>query len=485
MSHPLTLARLLLAFLAIVNVYRAATQSITTDEAFTYNRSVTAPIPRLWDDFDANDHVLHTLMCKASVGLFGLSEFTLRLPSLLGGFLYFWLCLRLSRRLYGDGGLMLLSVALLAMNPLLLDFCSIARGYGMASALLLFSLYQLFALPHARWRLYAAGLGLALAVAANLTILVPGAALAASYFAIRVLPCAFNQNWPRVRARVNEIIDHMVVPGTIAAFVLLVLPMLPAKREQFYAGSPDAAFSLISIADAIFWRPVPAWYGTWFHETMRPAFARAFALGVFPLLLLAIAAVSAMLLVRGMRREPENLDRFLMLGGLTATLSVAALWFLHTFQNVPYPYRRTGLYFVPLVTLLSIALFVKFKLRRTGLALAGAVLASFLLSPNLSFYDEWIFDAGTKDIVRLLRNRENLRLAVSPFVDHTVRFYKHLYGMNGLEVMPAQAGRIAEGDCYLLTADNLNVISERNLTIRFQHPVALSVLACPASHSRD
>jgi hypothetical protein len=487
LRHPLTLARLLLAFLAIVNIYRAATQSITTDEAFTYNRSVVTPIPRLWDDFDANDHVLHTLLCKASVRLFGLSELTLRFPSLLGGFLYFWVCLRLSRRLFGDGWRMLVSVALLTLNPLMLDFCSIARGYGMATALLLFSLYQLFELPHAPWRLYTAGIGLALALAANLTILVPGVALVISYCAIRLLPPLLERQWPRVRARINELVDHMAVPGVVTAFALLLLPMLHARREHFYAGSPNVAFSLTSIAEAVFWRPVPAWYGTWFYESFRPAFARLMALGVFPILLAAIAAASAIQLaaMRKKGNEPTGLDRFLLLAGGAITLSAAALWFGHTFLQAPYPYRRTGLYFVPLVTLASAALFTRYRLHRAGAALTTVVLGSFLLSPNVNYYDEWVFDAGTRRMVRHLRDNPpaggSLKLATSPFVDHTVRFYQNLYKMDWLEVLPGQHGNIPQADCYLLTADDLDVIRERNLTVALTHPVAQSVLAYPQS----
>jgi predicted membrane-bound mannosyltransferase len=36
-------------------------------------------------------------LAKLSVGAFGISEFTLRLPSLLGGALYLWVALALSR----------------------------------------------------------------------------------------------------------------------------------------------------------------------------------------------------------------------------------------------------------------------------------------------------------------------------------------------------------------------------------------------------
>src|ERR1700746_1357962 len=82
----------LLVFLSGVNVYRAATQAITHDEAVTWEwlpftfRSVSP----FFYSTAANHHPLHNLLAKLSSDFFGLSEFSLRIPSLLGGFFYFY-----------------------------------------------------------------------------------------------------------------------------------------------------------------------------------------------------------------------------------------------------------------------------------------------------------------------------------------------------------------------------------------------------------
>ena len=70
-----------------MNVYRAATQSVTIDEAFTYNAFLAGPVDDLFTKYDANHHILNSLLAKLSISLLGLSELTLRLPSLLGGLL--------------------------------------------------------------------------------------------------------------------------------------------------------------------------------------------------------------------------------------------------------------------------------------------------------------------------------------------------------------------------------------------------------------
>src|ERR1700682_4493403 len=74
-----------------VSVYRAATQPVTVDEAHMYQdyiQNYGTPEYIFTRKYESGNHVLQTLMAFASVKLFGVSEFTLRLPSLLAGLLY-------------------------------------------------------------------------------------------------------------------------------------------------------------------------------------------------------------------------------------------------------------------------------------------------------------------------------------------------------------------------------------------------------------
>src|SRR5262249_61469048 len=73
-----------LTALLLANVYRAATQSIVHDEALTYNWFVAGP-PIPAPGIAINNHVLNTQLARHAIALFGPSELSLRLPSLLGG----------------------------------------------------------------------------------------------------------------------------------------------------------------------------------------------------------------------------------------------------------------------------------------------------------------------------------------------------------------------------------------------------------------
>ncbi|HSW50303.1 MAG TPA: hypothetical protein VLH09_09025, partial [Bryobacteraceae bacterium] len=103
------IAVLLLLVLLTVNVYRAATQSIVHDEAFSWDLFLSGPWPQLLNSYQTSHHVLHTVLCKISIQLLGLSEISMRLPSLLGGLLYLVMVFRISRRIFGEGRLFLLA----------------------------------------------------------------------------------------------------------------------------------------------------------------------------------------------------------------------------------------------------------------------------------------------------------------------------------------------------------------------------------------
>src|SRR5262249_59776022 len=77
----------------------------------------------------------YSLLAWASVRLFGLSEFALRLPSVLAGPLLLIATGRLFWLLAGSRVLSLIGLVVVALNPLVMDFQVAARGYGLGLAL--------------------------------------------------------------------------------------------------------------------------------------------------------------------------------------------------------------------------------------------------------------------------------------------------------------------------------------------------------------
>ena len=131
---PMVVAAVLSPIVLSYVATRAAKLCITIDEASTYNCHVTGGwldiILFRTDGLPDNNHVLYTLLCKASVMLFGLSELTLRMPSLLGC-LFYLLGLNLCLRRIASGWKIVPGLLAVGLNPYVIDFLGLARGYGL------------------------------------------------------------------------------------------------------------------------------------------------------------------------------------------------------------------------------------------------------------------------------------------------------------------------------------------------------------------
>jgi hypothetical protein len=216
----------MLAGLFLLEVYRAATQSLVHDEAFTYQLYLAAPFRAIFTGFDANNHFLATLLMRLSTTLFGFSELAMRLPILLACAWYFLTIFRLALLAFGDGWLLLLAAVLAAANPLMLDLFVAARGYGLALALMMYGIYCIVVFlsradGRRRGLLVRSAVCLALAVTANLTALFPLVAIAA-ILAI-VLP---GRQW-----------GYFLLPCVaIGALFFFVSPIRHAGLGSFYYG---------------------------------------------------------------------------------------------------------------------------------------------------------------------------------------------------------------------------------------------------------
>jgi hypothetical protein len=127
--------------------YKAATVQLTHDEVYTVMQLTPQPV---WDLISykssyTNNHILNTLLCKLSCNLFEMNTLSGRLPILISFIFYFYYCLKLSEIAFkGDEKRWyrwaMLSV--LVCNPYLLDFFSLARGYGIAIACMMGAIYH-------------------------------------------------------------------------------------------------------------------------------------------------------------------------------------------------------------------------------------------------------------------------------------------------------------------------------------------------------
>jgi 4-amino-4-deoxy-L-arabinose transferase-like glycosyltransferase len=106
-------------------------QGITYDEAFTCTFYAPKPVSFILSDYTwPNNHLLHTLLVKISMAVFGTHLWSVRLPALLAGIAVmplFYLFVRAMFNRY----VAVLSLAFVAASGALIEYSALARGYSL------------------------------------------------------------------------------------------------------------------------------------------------------------------------------------------------------------------------------------------------------------------------------------------------------------------------------------------------------------------
>ena len=451
-------ALVLLATLFAANLYRAATQSIVHDEALTWQLYLAGPASAIFQYYDPNHHFLATILFRISTTLFGDSEFALRLPTVLAGGWFFWTVFRLCELLFGDGWFFLLGCAVLSLNPILLDFLVAARGYGLAVAGLFWALYEMLkwldegargsAEIELRKRLWKAALGCSIAVAANLTLLMPVFVLAAAFCVLLLRkpdaikppesppPASVRKKAKKAKpttargpANPYAPFVNFVVPVVLLAIAfLLAAPIDLARSQDFYVGTAAALKSLRNLMEVSFA------YGNGFGVMQRIEQIWA----NFALFFLPVAAATALIVAAIETRLVRSiLGVATLFSALAVVGSALLLAAAHLISGIPYPQDRTGIYFVPLASLAALGL-ARMLAERPGVSRwMGGAVAIVLLSFALEFAAQWNvksfwvwrYDIDTKRVFQALEaapkpNSGPIRLGVSWIFEPAFNYYR-------------------------------------------------------------
>lgn len=129
----------------IYEVARASRVAFTIDEATTYLLYLSSNIAAVFNlNWATNNHFLNTLLAKLFCGLAGNSEFVLRLPSLLGYGVYLLFSFLILDRFIRNKVVAVCGFLLLNLNPYVLDYFSLCRGFGLSLGLMVAALFFFF-----------------------------------------------------------------------------------------------------------------------------------------------------------------------------------------------------------------------------------------------------------------------------------------------------------------------------------------------------
>jgi hypothetical protein len=140
------IAAVFFALLLFVVVYKTIYLPIIHDEKAT---ALFYPQNRVWQimmytDNWPNNHILNTLLIKAEEHLLGYEPWMIRLHSVIAFVLFYVIVWLMGVRYFAKSAVLFcLPFFIIFCNPYLLDFYGLARGYALANALMVCSIYTL------------------------------------------------------------------------------------------------------------------------------------------------------------------------------------------------------------------------------------------------------------------------------------------------------------------------------------------------------
>lgn len=357
---------------------RAITVSFSWDESWTYIHHVLPGIyfQQVHDQMGGNHHLLNVWGMIFFHKLLGDSELALRLPNLLAHVIFVYATARLAL-CARSGPMAIATFLLLNMHPYLLDFFSLARGYGSACGWMMLSLWLVF-------RFYTWGgrtKHLALATMAALFAAMSHVIMLTYLLAFATVLVGFG------------LVDHFV-RGRKVAFWELVLPcagilsglalVLPNALALAQGGS-------LNFGCSSWWDCMMGSLG------MKFLYHHPYPMPILHIMALVLAAWGGgCLLIAFSAWRNDWLARLRpMAFGIAVLFACLVGFFLQQFfLGIPLPQSRTALFLVPMAMFSLVAGLVAWP-ARSGVPVAfSSVLCLPLLmhqwnSLNLTYAVEW------------------------------------------------------------------------------------------------
>lgn len=463
--YPISILLLgLLLFFYIVQ--RAALLSLTHDESATTNL-VFVPLADIMfaptQFHTANNHILNSILMKWSVLLFGWKEWSIRLPNVLLFVFYFAAAVWYMNRLTKSFPVRIAGIIILCSVPYLLDFFSLARGYGMANAFTLPAFVLLVGYFHSAEKKYLSlsFIFAALAVYSNFTWL-------NVYLGLwLLLNCGTVLFFSKENGKslLKSLLSINLYPFAIAIFLTLLIykPISYLRtQDEFRWGASEWITSFKSFINDLL-------YGHSFYLTDQEQSAQ-----IITFFLILLTGICCLLFTRHFLRYKKNafatfhakaslLSLLLIVIIIAATIAQRHL--LHTF----YIDGRKATLYIPILLsfLVASASWLKEKYRTAGksywILLSAVFIAQFCLSFNFKSCREWWYDASSKQALLTICSDSTTsnKTAVNWLFIHSFNVYNnHFYNRCISKIVRTDAAddQLADIDYYYIIGDEIRNI---------------------------
>ncbi|GAB5416089.1 MAG: hypothetical protein Crog4KO_13260 [Crocinitomicaceae bacterium] len=399
--------------------FKSFTVPITHDEGWTvikYLDKSTWEI-MMYPDNWPNNHILNTLLAKASAGIFGVHDWSVRLPNLL----FFWVfalgVFRFLKVIFNEKQLWILpAAALFILSPYFLDFFGLCRGYGMASALTMLSLsyfvrgYKFRIDRFIWWGFFCA----ILASYANFTVLIYFAAASAMtgfYFLL------YRKNWLDFSKKVGGL--FLIMVGYAALIYTPIYKMKSTNQFEFWTSK---GFYEETIASVI-------------HNSLSDSslFTRHEWFAQLVLFLTLVLWVIALRFVWRKKQLKSAFQNPLVVVSAILLLTVLVNLAQTNLLGDPNLNGRTALFLLPLFSaLVVIGLHLVIKQSRIWVSYgitAVILLVTFqhwTMSYRSDSFKEWRYDKHTLEVIDVLKKEvpEKTVLRVEWIYQNSFEFYQ-------------------------------------------------------------
>jgi hypothetical protein len=393
LSGVIVLCGLIAMFVYVV--IRAYSVGFTHDEALSFEM-IHGDMSHF---YSANNHWLNTGIMFVSSKVFGDSELSLRSSALIGFLFYGWFVyLILRKEVWWKA---ILGFTLLVLNPYLLDFFSLARGYGLSLGLAMGGIYYLLkfdkeeSFENQLKNFRRALVFVCIATLANLILFnLVFVFLIFFFFQFGLNYLAQKDWWTKDRIiKVISVFAVVVVFLSVCAAWLLFLK----KRNELYFGG-ETGFIKDTLTVMIHRSIYASYYGEEFWQILRDVLVGSFFVGLLYVVL---------------RREDNQFSRSFYL--LASMILVVLMQFVLLDSRLPQ--ERTSLIFIVLL-LMSVYFFVSQEVKWSWLsntrifavALPLVFFLSFHFYQNINFWScrEWKDDSGMEQRVMQAMEDGNL-----------------------------------------------------------------------------
>jgi hypothetical protein len=351
----------------------------------------------MYPDNIPNNHILNTLLTKCSMIIFGKEQWAIRLPNLLSFIGFGFGVFQILKLVLKPASYFFLPAAILFVNPYLLDFFGLCRGYGISEALITLSVGFLlngYINRKAKFMWYAL-LTSILASYANFSVLL-------FWVTVTILVCLyfFIQNKKDLRKILKPALFIFLI--SVAYLALIIVPIMKMQSANEFQYWTSKGFYDETIKSLLI-----DW---WYDSEILSAIDFSYWTGA----LACIVLFNILYFLRNIQKNKWSIQGFyhpIFLATVLLILPAIINIVQSRVLGTPNLNGRTALFFYPLVSLVFVNALGLIPASKRLWVKSLAVLAGLIFIINLSSrvtvksVKEWSYDQSTLDVMNFIKEK--------------------------------------------------------------------------------